>query len=874
MDRIFMSLTRVWLVLALLLAGSVVATAQTGGLSDILSTGQSERKAEEKAEENTVKPRAGQPAKAQAETGDEVLAEQAAKSRADPAVAEAALPAGITEAAGKARRVAADISKTLEDLKGKLADPSLPAGELAEAREQLEIVRERAKLVDLELTSPLAQMEAQVSRLGPAPKDGETEPETVATQRAELERVRGVLLGARAELALAAGAADQLASQAGQLERTRYFDRLFKHEKSILAPSLWTEGIARAPDIWARTTRLANGYYTLIAENNGAWMAWLLLVAFVVLAAGGYHACRALAHRVRAGRAPNGELGKLVRVVATPVGYALIAVVTTAVFGLLLFQLGAESPRIEQIYWAFAMMMVMFAFTRGLARSILSPTRPDWRIANLSSQAAQKWLNLLTISLVVMAVAYLVNQLLLVVNLSEEMQPLRRAIVLPALMIIIVRLILVAQRDRRSSDGAQGKPAYFSWASYLIQPIWLLVIATGLALITGYLTLASYMIANVVVIGTAVSFLYCIRRLADAFVAQSISEGSRISNTLKHTFSMSEQGIKRAGIALNAFVDFTLLLLGLPLLLTLTALSWVDVRSWFSTAFFGFDIGDITISLSSILLAIGVFAIGLLLTRLITGWLDRRILSATNLDAGVRNSIRTGASYTATILALLVAFAAAGVNFGNIAIVAGALSVGIGFGLQSIVNNFVSGLILLAERPIKVGDWVSVTAGEGTVTKINVRATEIETFDRCSIIVPNSSLISDAVQNWTHGDLMGRCKVLVGVSYDADPQQVHDILVRCAEDHPRAMAYPLPSVLFKDFGASSLDFEVRVFINDVNWVAFVASELRFSIHKALKEAGIEIPFPQRDINVRGFQEAVAEAVRAEAKAESKLKPKG
>ena len=370
------------------------------------------------------------------------------------------------------------------------------------------------------------------------------------------------------------------------------------------------------------------------------------------------------------------------------------------------------------------------------------------------------------------------------------------------------------------------------------------------------------------------SFLYCMRRLADAFVAQSISEHSRISNTLKQTFFMSERGIKRAGIALNAFVDLTLLLFGLPLLLTLSALSWVDLRSWFSTAFFGFEIGNITISLSSILLAVGVFAIGLVLTRLITGWLDRRILSATNLDAGLRNSIRTGASYTAIILALLVAFAAAGVNFGNIAIVAGALSVGIGFGLQSIVNNFVSGLILLAERPIKVGDWVSVTAGEGTVTKINVRATEIETFDRCSIIVPNSSLISDAVQNWTHGDLMGRAKVLVGVSYDADPQQVHDILVKCAQDHPRAMAYPLPSVLFKDFGASSLDFEVRVFINDVNWVAFVASELRFSIHKALKEAGIEIPFPQRDVNVRGFQEAVAEVVKVDSKPAPKPKPKG
>jgi len=837
---------RAWLLLALLLAGSVLAGAQTNDESTAQATQQADQNSQE----------------------------QPAVPKAEAAIAAAALPAGIQEAAGKARRIAADIVKTLKDQKTKLADPSLPAGELAKTREQLEVVRERARLVDLELLSPLAQMDAQLARLGPVPKDGATEPASVAAHRTQLEQVRGVLLGARAQLALAAGAADQLAAQAGQIERTRYFDRLFNREKSILAPSLWAQGIAQVDDISARSARLANGYYKLIAQNNGAWFAWFLLAAFIVLSMGGYHACRMLAHRVRAGRAPNGELGKLVRVVAVPIGYALVAVIATTIFGLLLFELGAESTRIEQLYTAFSLMMVMFAFTRGLARSILSPTQPDWRIANLSSAAAQKWLNLLTVAFVIMAASYLFDALSQALNLSDELKAMRRAIVLPALMIIVVRLILIVQRDRRSGNAPQVTTVYFSWARYLIQPIWLLVIATGVALVTGYLTLASYIVANIVVVSTVVSFLYCVRRLADAFVAQSISEGSRISNTLKHAFSMSEQGIKRSGIALNAIVDFTLLLLGLPLLLTLTALSWVDVRGWFSTAFFGFDIGDITISLSSILLAVSVFVVGLLLTRFITGWLDRRILSATELDAGVRNSIRTGASYAATILALLVAFAAAGVNFGNIAIVAGALSVGIGFGLQSIVNNFVSGLILLAERPIKVGDWVSVSAGEGTVTKINVRATEIETFDRCSIIVPNSSLISDAVQNWTHGDMMGRCKVAVGVSYDADPQQVHDILVQCASDHPRAMAYPQPSVLFTDFGASSLDFQLRVFINDVNWVAFVASELRFSIYKALKEAGIEIPFPQTDVNVRGFQLAVAEAVRAEAKPARKAKPKG
>ena len=844
--NIVRSFARVWLALAVLLAGCALATAQTAG-------------------------KTGNPASGQASQTSAASAEKPAVERE---LAVAALPAGIQEAAGKARRVATDIIKTLEDLKVRLANPSLPANELAKAREELEAVRERAKLADIELSSPLTQMEAQLSRLGPAPKDGETEAAPVAAQRVQLEEVRGVLLGARAQLALAAGVADQLASQAGQIERTRYFDRLFKREQSVLSPALWSQGIKSVSDIGARSARLASGYYKLIADNNGAWVAWFLLAGFVVLSAAGLQLCRMLAHRVRADNVPSGELGKLFRVVAVPIGYGLVAVVATTVFGLLLFELGAKSKRVEELYQAFSLMMVMFAFVRGMSRSILSPTRPDWRIASLSSDAAQKWLHLLTIAFVLMAVSYLVNALSQVVNLSDELKAMRRAIMLPALMIIIVRLIMIAQRDRRSAEAAKANTVYFSWASYLIQPVWLMLLATGVALITGYLTLATYIMANIVVIGTVVSFLYCVRRFADAFVTQSISDGSRISKTLKHAFSMSERGIKRSGIALNAIVDLSLLLLGLPLLLMLTALSWVDVRSWFSTAFFGFSIGDITISLSSILLAISVFVVGLALTRFVTGWLDRRILSATDLDAGVRNSIRTGASYTATILALLVAFAAAGVNFGNIAIVAGALSVGIGFGLQSIVNNFVSGLILLAERPIKVGDWVAVAAGEGTVTKINVRATEIETFDRCTIIVPNSSLISDAVQNWTHGDLMGRCKVDVGVSYNADPQQVHDILIQCAENHPRTMAYPLPSVLFKSFGASSLDFELRLFINDVNWVAFVGSELRFSIHKALKEAGIEIPFPQRDVNLRGFHDVIAEAVKAETAPAGKAKPKG
>ena len=208
-----------------------------------------------------------------------------------------------------------------------------------------------------------------------------------------------------------------------------------------------------------------------------------------------------------------------------------------------------------------------------------------------------------------------------------------------------------------------------------------------------------------------------------------------------------------------------------------------------------------------------------------------------------------------------------GLDLSNIALVAGALSVGIGFGLQSIVNNFVSGLILLAERPIKTGDWVVVGGDQGYVRKISVRATKIETFDRATVIVPNAELISNRVMNWMHDGSMGRIIIPVGVSYDADPEQVREILLRIADESEYVSSYPGPSVFFMDFGASSLDFELRCYIQDINSSLSAKSALRFAIFKAMKEAGIEIPFPQQDIHVRSLsaphKEQLAEQIAEE-----------
>jgi small-conductance mechanosensitive channel len=178
------------------------------------------------------------------------------------------------------------------------------------------------------------------------------------------------------------------------------------------------------------------------------------------------------------------------------------------------------------------------------------------------------------------------------------------------------------------------------------------------------------------------------------------------------------------------------------------------------------------------------------------------------------------------------------------------LSVGVGFGLQSIVNNFVSGLILLAERPIKAGDWIIVGTQEGIVRKISVRSTEIETFDRANVIVPNSMLITETVKNWTLHNSTGRMPIPVGVHYDSDPEKVRDVLLKVAQDHPQVLSTPEPFVFFEDFADSALNFILFVYLANVNRSFAVRTDLRIAILKAFRENGVEIPYPQTDVHLR------------------------
>jgi len=269
----------------------------------------------------------------------------------------------------------------------------------------------------------------------------------------------------------------------------------------------------------------------------------------------------------------------------------------------------------------------------------------------------------------------------------------------------------------------------------------------------------------------------------------------------------------------------------------------------------GFDIGNFRIIPSRILWALLIFGTIFMVSSWIKSQMENNWLKLTSMGQGARDAVVTITGYMMFLIAILAGLSAAGFDFGNIAIIAGALSVGIGFGLQNIVNNFVSGLILLFERPIRKGDWIIVGGTEGYVKEIQIRSTKIETFDRSDVIVPNSELISNQVTNWVLSSRYGRAVIPIGVAYGTDVEKVREILYEIVEDMSEVVKsgiVPKPNVLFREFGDSSLNFELRVFLSNIDNRLSVISEINFAIDKAFKEAGIEIPFPQRDLHVKSL----------------------
>jgi small-conductance mechanosensitive channel len=262
-------------------------------------------------------------------------------------------------------------------------------------------------------------------------------------------------------------------------------------------------------------------------------------------------------------------------------------------------------------------------------------------------------------------------------------------------------------------------------------------------------------------------------------------------------------------------------------------------------------IGNTTITAWSILYLIGLLFVLVYVSGKLKDWAVNRLFAKSSTDFGVRQAIGTITRYVVLIIGFIVVFQTAGIDLSAITILAGALGVGVGFGLQNITDNFISGLIILFERPVKVGDRIQVGDITGDVIRISPRATTIVTNDNISIIVPNSEFISSRVINWSHSDRMVRLQVPVGVAYKSDAEFVKGLLINVAAEHPGVLKDPKPDVIFEEFGDSSLNFVLRVWTSEyITRPPSLRSDLNFRIKKMFSENGVEIPFPQRDLHVR------------------------
>ena len=359
----------------------------------------------------------------------------------------------------------------------------------------------------------------------------------------------------------------------------------------------------------------------------------------------------------------------------------------------------------------------------------------------------------------------------------------------------------------------------------------------------GYTNLAQFVVAGIVtslmLIGGVYVVFYLLTDIIDSFYMRGYTEDA----------DTPVQTLRKGGLY-RSVLGLVLILASLPF----HALAWgsqsSDLLDMWRLLQDGFIVGDMQFSSWDMASFVLIFTVGYIVTRLLQATLRNNILPNTRIEVGAQNAIVTGLGYTGIFLAAVIAITSTGLDLSNLAIVAGALSVGIGFGLQTVVSNFVSGIILLIERPIKLGDWVEVGAYSGNVRKISVRSTEIETFDRASIIVPNADLIGGVVTNWTHANNYGRVIIPIGVGYDSDVHHVRDVLMEVVSANDLVLKRPEPTVLFMRFGADALEFEVRAILKDVNTVITATSDLNYAIAGRFREEGIEIPFAQRDVTIK------------------------
>ena len=744
----------------------------------------------------------------------------------------------------------------LDRLESALQKPRLRYSELNDLRDELQRVRAGIEDFWKRLEPPLAAAKDQVALLGPAPAAGQPpEPEQAALNRAGLNYLFGLLSAGQAAVHSANLRIDQLINTIQDIRRKNFTTSLLQPVPGIYSYQTWANLPDYVPSATSRVRDLLVEWWDSVRDQNEVLLigfeAILLWLVLTIAAWHGVHRLRRWGH--------DGE-PPFWRRASSAAGVILLRILPVVAPIMFLYGMIAEThalpERVDWIFYSTAQSIIIIFAVNALVTTVFAPWSSQWRLIPASDRAAARICGLI----LTLAIAYGVTTLIYIVTrIVQAPFALTVAVAFPSSLLLaaIIVAILLTPLDGQHQERMPS----LRWLTALRIPIWITVAAIVVCALGGYLALSRFLAQQLIVTGSILSFVYLLLLWVDGLMHGLGDDSAATGLWLKERAGLEQRRRKQLVLPIGLVLKFAVLVFSVPLILLQWGYRWPDIYDWYSQ-FFGFQIGNTQVSFGVLLASIIVFGLAYAAARVFQGWLDAHVLKPAGISGGVRDSIRIGVGYVGIVIAALAAFSYAGFNLSNLAILAGAFSVGIGFGLQSVVNNFVSGLILLAERPIKVGDLVVVGGEEGYVRKISVRSTEVETSERARVLIPNSYFITEKVKNWTLRDNTRRVVIPISVGYGCDPRKVMATLLKVAQDNPNVMTTPAASVDF-DFGADSLNFKLYAFVYDLNKGGSTSTDLRIAILDAFNEAGIAMPFRQTGAmpqNMDWFREAVAEYV--------------
>jgi potassium-dependent mechanosensitive channel len=731
------------------------------------------------------------------------------------------------------------LSASLKQIEASLKRHGLTDADLQALRAQIDPISDAVADAFDRLSPRLAGIKARLDQLGPKPDDSAApESPAVTAERAGQQKLYNDTDELSKRAGLLAVEADQTRAHITARRRALFTRSLFARAASIASPALWTEVWREAPDDTAAVKAVFSEWIEGINNRLAGQrlpIFWGGLALILLL----YLPLARVARRVLARSVAVLDPGRFLKILGAWWIALVIAVPAIAIvfaIGLVFETFALANARLQPFIQASGEAVIRIAVAAGIARGLFAPTRPNWRLPKLNDKAAEGIVRTAIILAIIVSAIQLFAALNDIIGASLAVAvAMRGACALTAA--IMLGGALWRFGGTVDFDDCLGPEVVKAggWLDLLRALSWAAACAITVSVLIGYAAFGSFLVEQFFWVGGVA----CVAFMSIVLVEEAISAGlaptARLGRRLITSVGFNRHSLELAGILLSGMMRLAFLVVAAVLVLAPWGLESSDVPIDFGAAFFGFKVGDVTISLFSILIAIGLFALAFGIFHAVLQWVDSKLFPHMNLDLGLRNSIRTSLGYLGFVVAAGLALSYLGLNFEKLAIVAGALSVGIGFGLQSIVNNFVSGLILLWERAVRVGDWIVVGSDQGFVRRINVRATEIETFDRAQVIIPNSSLVTGVVTNLVRNDRTGRLVIPLTIVASADPERVRELLFAIAKAHELVLKMPAPQVLFTGMSASALSFELRVFVADVETSVRVKSDLHFAIFRRFKE---------------------------------------